>query len=73
MATTVEIPDQLLREAEKLTGLTTKKAIINRALEEMVQSLKQRSALDKLADMDYNPYMSESEISVEKAVSFEQS
>lgn len=37
MATTVEIPDELLAEALRLTGLPTKKAVINLAMSELVQ------------------------------------
>lgn len=62
VATTVEIPDEVLAEAMRLTGLTTKKAVINLAMSELVQGYRQREALTRLKRMDHNPFLSESEI-----------
>jgi Arc/MetJ family transcription regulator len=65
MATTVDIPAEVLAEAQRLTGLTTKKAVVNLAMSELVQSYRQREALSALTDMDHNPYMTEEELAAE--------
>ncbi|RDI53099.1 type II toxin-antitoxin system VapB family antitoxin [Nocardia mexicana] len=62
MATTVEIPDEVLAEAMRLTGLTTKKAVINLAMSELVQGYRQREALRQLKRMDHNPFLTEEEL-----------
>ncbi len=67
MATTVDIPDDLLAEAQRLTGLTTKKAVVNLAMSELVQSYRQREALSRLAHMDHNPFLTEEELAAEAA------
>ncbi|MEV0030757.1 type II toxin-antitoxin system VapB family antitoxin [Nocardia sp. NPDC050793] len=67
MATTVEIPDELLAEALRLTGLATKKAVINLAMNELVQGYRQREALARLARMDHNPFLTEDELADEVA------
>lgn len=65
MATTVEIPDELLAEALRLTGLPTKKAVINLAMAELVQGYRQREALTRLKRMDHNPFLTEDELAGE--------
>lgn len=67
MATTVDIPDEILAEAQRLTGLTTKKAVVNLAMSELVQSYRQREALSQLARMDHNPFLTEEELAAEAA------
>ncbi|MGQ4598791.1 type II toxin-antitoxin system VapB family antitoxin [Nocardia sp. R6R-6] len=62
MATTVEIPDEVLAEAMRLTGLTTKKAVINLAMSELVQGYRQRAALSRLQRVDHNPFLTEEEL-----------
>ncbi|WP_280341518.1 type II toxin-antitoxin system VapB family antitoxin [Nocardia neocaledoniensis] len=62
MATTVEIPDELLAEALRLTGLPTKKAVINLAMSELVQGYRQREALARLEQMDHNPFLTGEEL-----------
>lgn len=62
MATTVEIPDEVLAEAMRLTGLTTKKAVINLAMNELVQGYRQREALTRLKRMDHNPFLTDEEL-----------
>lgn len=62
MATTVEIPDELLAEALRLTGLPTKKAVINLAMSELVQGYRQREALARLKRMDHNPFLTGDEL-----------
>ncbi len=43
--TNIEINDQLAREAGKLTGLKTKRAIVDRALELLVRTEKRKGLL----------------------------
>ena len=65
MVTTVDIPDDLLEEARKLTGLPTKKAVVNLAISELVQGYRQRRALGQLAELDHNPFLTDDELSAE--------
>ncbi|MGH3562015.1 MAG: type II toxin-antitoxin system VapB family antitoxin [Mycobacterium sp.] len=65
MATTVDIPEDVLAEAQRLTGLTTKKAVVNLAMSELLQSYRQRDALSRLSRMGHNPFMTEEELAVE--------
>ena len=44
--TTVELDEKLLNEAMKLTGKTTKKEVVNYALEELVKTAKRRRMLE---------------------------
>ncbi|MQY24183.1 type II toxin-antitoxin system VapB family antitoxin [Nocardia macrotermitis] len=62
MATTVEIPEEVLAEAMRLTGLGTKKAVINLAMSELVQGYRQREALSRLERMDHNPFLTPEEL-----------
>ncbi|WP_280304625.1 type II toxin-antitoxin system VapB family antitoxin [Nocardia neocaledoniensis] len=66
MATTVEIPDELLAEALRLTGLPTKKAVINLAMSELVQGYRQREALARLKRMDHNPLLTAEELAADR-------
>jgi Arc/MetJ family transcription regulator len=43
--TTIELKDQLLHVAQKLTGLKTKRAVVNRALELLVRTEKRKGLL----------------------------
>jgi Arc/MetJ family transcription regulator len=65
MVTTVDIPEDVLVEAQRLTGLTTKKAVVNLAMSELLQSYRQRDALSRLAGMDHNPFRTEGELAAE--------
>ncbi len=46
MRTTIEIDDALTREAMRLSGLTTKKAVVEAALRLLIQTYSQASPLD---------------------------
>lgn len=46
MRTNIEIDDKLIEEARRITGLSTKKAIVERALEELVRRERQREVAD---------------------------
>jgi Arc/MetJ family transcription regulator len=46
--TNIDIDDKLLKRAMKMTGLKTKKAVVEEALEELVRERKGREALNRL-------------------------
>lgn len=48
MRTNIDIDEQLLEEAKKIAGVSTKKAAIEAALEKFVRLHRQREALDAL-------------------------
>jgi len=55
MATNLAIDDELLRAAQEIGGLKTKKATVNEALREFVQRRKQIEALRLLGQIDFDP------------------
>jgi Arc/MetJ family transcription regulator len=46
MRTNIEIDEELIREAMKLTGITTKKGVVEKALAHMVSLKKQERLRD---------------------------
>jgi Arc/MetJ family transcription regulator len=46
MRTNIEIDDKLIAEARRITGLSTKKAIVERALQELVRREREREVLE---------------------------
>ena len=54
MRTNIDIDDDLLNEARAATGAPTKKALVEQALRLLVQTTKQRRALDDLAGIGWN-------------------
>lgn len=48
MRTNIELDDALIAKAKKLSGLSTKKAVVERALQELVLELERRNALREL-------------------------
>jgi Arc/MetJ family transcription regulator len=48
MRTNIDIDDKLLKRAMKATGLKTKKAIVQEALEQLVRERDGRAALQRL-------------------------
>ncbi|CAN5378981.1 hypothetical protein BH10CHL1_BH10CHL1_09230 [soil metagenome] len=46
MRTNIEIDDQLMAEAIRLTGLTTKREVVEAALRILIRSTKQAAVLD---------------------------
>jgi Arc/MetJ family transcription regulator len=48
MRTNIEIDDELLRQAMKATGQTTKKATVETALRQAVQSERRRRMVDQV-------------------------
>jgi len=45
MRTNIDIDEKLIEEARRVTGLSTKKAIVERALEELVRREREREVL----------------------------
>ncbi len=46
MRTNIELNDELLDEARRLTGITTKRALVEEALHVLIASRRRRSLLD---------------------------
>ena len=46
MRTNIDLDDQLVNEAMTLTGIKTKKEVVNLALQELVRSRKKKNLLD---------------------------
>ncbi len=55
MATNLDIDPKLLEEALKIGGLKTKKATVNKALEEFIQRRKQEDILALFGSIIYDP------------------
>ncbi|MCB0559733.1 MAG: type II toxin-antitoxin system VapB family antitoxin [Lewinellaceae bacterium] len=55
MATNLDINPELLEEALKVGGLKTKKATVNKALEEFIQRRKQEDILTLFGSIVYDP------------------
>jgi Arc/MetJ family transcription regulator len=53
MRTNIEIDDALMAEAMELSGLPTKKAVIEEALKLLVKSLKQRNVIEEMRGMGW--------------------
>lgn len=46
MRTNIELDDDLVEEARRLTGITTKRALVEEALKVLIASRRRRSLLD---------------------------
>ena len=55
MATNIEINEKLVQEAMAISGKTTKRAVVNQALEEFVQHHKQQGILEMFGQVHYHP------------------
>ncbi|HET6182002.1 MAG TPA: type II toxin-antitoxin system VapB family antitoxin [Acetobacteraceae bacterium] len=53
MRTNIDIDDQLLAEAQAVTGLPTKKAVVEEALRRIVKIDRQRKALKAMRGMGW--------------------
>ncbi|UXT23795.1 type II toxin-antitoxin system VapB family antitoxin [Agrobacterium tumefaciens] len=53
MRTNIELDDALLAEAMEITGLSTKKATVEKALRDLVRIHRQMRALDALEGMGW--------------------
>jgi hypothetical protein len=55
MPTNLKIDDALLNEAVELSGLSTKREVVNLALKEFVGRHKQMAVLELFGTIDYDP------------------
>jgi Arc/MetJ family transcription regulator len=53
MRTNIEIDDELMAKAVELSGLPTKKAVVEEALKLFVNSLKQRNVIEEMHGMGW--------------------
>jgi Arc/MetJ family transcription regulator len=53
MRTNIELDDELIAEAMKVTGLKTKKAAVEEALQRMVTTERRREAIRNLAGLGW--------------------
>lgn len=54
MRTNIDINDELLSEAMQVTGLSTKKAVVEEALRFLIKLKSQRSALDDIRGIGWD-------------------
>jgi Arc/MetJ family transcription regulator len=55
MRTNIELDDRLVEKAFALTGLRTKKELVNLALKELVESREQKDLLDLSGQIEFTP------------------
>jgi Arc/MetJ family transcription regulator len=60
MRTTIEIDDALIREALRLTGLKTKRAVVEAGLKALVRLNRQRKILDLVGEVHWEGNLNES-------------
>ena len=53
MRTNVDIDDALIREAQRLSGLRTKKAVVDKALETFIRCAREREALKMFGKLEW--------------------
>jgi Arc/MetJ family transcription regulator len=53
MRTNIDLDDDLLEEARKLSGLRTKTAVVDRALQTYIQCARERAALDMFGKLEW--------------------
>lgn len=55
MRTNIELDDDLVKEAQRLTGIATKKDVVQEALRVLVQSRKRKSLRDLRGKIEFAP------------------
>jgi Arc/MetJ family transcription regulator len=55
MRTNVDIDDELIAEAARLTGIKTKKELVHQALKTLIESKKRRSLLELVGKVELDP------------------
>ena len=55
MATNLDIEPELLEEALRVSGETTKKAAVTKALEEFIARRRQKKLLELFGKLDWDP------------------
>lgn len=54
MATNLALDDELIREAQKISGHRTKKAVVTEALREYIQRRKQLEIINLFSEIEYD-------------------
>lgn len=60
MRTNIEIDEKLIEEARRITGLPSKKAIVEAALQEMIRRARQREVADYFGKFEWEGNLDES-------------
>lgn len=60
MRTNIDIDDTLIEEARRVTGLASKKAIVEAALKEMIHRAREREALEYFGKLPWEGDLDES-------------
>lgn len=55
MRTNIDIDDELIAEAARLTGIKTKKELVHQALKILIESKKRRSLLELVGKVELDP------------------
>ena len=55
MRTNIDLDEELVAEATKLTGIKTKKELVHQALKMMIESKKRRSLLELAGKIEFDP------------------
>lgn len=55
MRTNIDLDDELVREAQRLTGIGTKKGVVHEALRLLVLNQKRKSLRDLRGKIDFAP------------------
>jgi Arc/MetJ family transcription regulator len=55
MRTNIDIDDELIAEAARLTGIKTKKELVHQALKALIKSKKRRSLLELAGKIEFAP------------------
>jgi Arc/MetJ family transcription regulator len=53
MRTNIMLDDELVEEAQRLTGITTKRAVVEEALRVLISSRRRRSLLDLQGKVEF--------------------
>jgi Arc/MetJ family transcription regulator len=53
MRTNIDIDDELIEEAQRLSGLRTKKAVVDKALETFIRCARERAALGMFGKLQW--------------------
>ena len=53
MRTNIEIDDKLIEEAQKLTGLKTKRAVVEEGLQALIRQKRRRKILDLAGKIEW--------------------
>jgi len=54
MRTTIVLDDGLMRQAKKLTGIKTKKSLIDKSLKELIKQKRRERLISRLGRMSLN-------------------